>query len=983
MNFKVLCTFLLACIFITATAQQITISGVVTDAKDGNPMTGVNVIVKGTTKGAITDIDGKYSISAPTGSGLVFSFVGYKSMEVVANTAVVDVALEPEVTGLEEIVVIGYGTVKKSDATGSVAVVSSKEFNKGAITSPQDLIVGKSAGVVITTSGGAPGSGATIRIRGGSSIKASNDPLIIVDGIPLSNVGIAGMSNGLSSINPNDIETFTVLKDASATAIYGSRASNGVIIITTKKGQSGQPFRINYNGNASVSEVYKYVDVLTGDEIRALANERIGKSGITEEAIQRFGQQNTDWQKEIYRSALSQEHNLSVSGSVKKTLYRSSIGYTDQQGILKNTDLQRSTISLGIDPSLFDDHLKISLSAKGSMVDQNFGNDGAVGAAVTFDPTQPVRNGNTRFGGYTTWTTKGGPNDEYNQMATSNPVAMVDLADNKSRIFRGLGSAQFDYKFHFLPELRANLNLGIDAYKSEGHDNGDSLTVWKLRSGELRDYSQEGKNKLLDFYLNYNKDLTAISSKIDLTSGYSWQHFYRKGDNFHRFIDTNVSPTDSSRYVTENYLISFFGRMNYSLLDRYLLTFTVRNDGSSRFSKETRWGLFPSVAFAWKINNEPFLSNFKVITDLKLRLGWGQTGQQDITDNDYPYMGTYQVAAEGAYYQFGNKWHPTLRPNAYDPNIKWETTTTTNVGIDFGFINDRITGSLDYYKRVTTDLINNIPIPNGSNFSNYLTTNVGNLENEGYEITLNLRLISKRDMSWIIGSNFSYNKNKITKLLRTDDPTYPGIPTGPTIGVGKNVQIHSVGYPSNSFYVVQQVYDINGNPIEGLYVDRYSKGGDVTANALYHFHQPAPDYLMGISSRFEFKNFDASFSSRLSLGNYVYNNVASSTFYNNLFTNSYWQNLSASIKENKFNTGQFTSDYYVENASFFKMDNISFGYNFNKLFTSNLKGRVGFTVQNVFVITKYSGLDPEVNGGIDNNRYPRPRVYLLGLNLEF
>jgi iron complex outermembrane receptor protein len=973
-------------------AQGIRVTGKVTDAADGSAMVGVTLREKGTTNGTTTDANGTFSLTVSPNATLVISYVGYLTQEIpVNNRTTINIVLSVNVQAMQEVVVIGYGTVKKSDATGSVVAVSSKDFNKGAITTAQELLIGKSAGVVISTNSGAPGAASTIRIRGGSSFSASNAPLIVVDNVPLDNTGISGVGNIFSSINPNDIESFTVLKDASATAIYGSRASNGVIIITTKRGKAGQPFEISYNGSFAVSTNVKSLDLLSGDEFRQLAINKVGSNNITASALTHLGTANTNWQKQIYQLAYTNDHNINVTGSAKNMPYRASFGYSDQKGILANTGYKRSTLNFGLDPSFLDDHLQITINGKGSYENSNFGETGAVGSAVRFDPSQTVMNGNTRYSGYTTWTMNWLPNGEYNQMATANPLAQVDLTNNQSYVYRGIGNAQIDYKFHFLPDLHANLNVGIDIYKSNGINNADTTAMWTRRAGfgRLTDYSQHGSNKLLDFTLHYVKNLDAIKSKVDVMGGYSWQHFWRKGDNYQRsIVDAKhaLIIADSSNYATENFLVSFFGRLNYTLLDRYLVTFTIRDDGSSRFSKTNRWGLFPSVALAWKINEEPFMKDIKAITDLKVRLGWGQTGQQNISNDDYPYLGTYRISQSTAYYQFGNEWIPTLRPNAYDPNIKWETTTTKNIGLDFGFLNGLISGSFDYYDRVTTDLISNIAIPNGSNFSNYLTTNVGSLENKGYEVSLELRPVSTKDISWSIGFNLSYNKNKITKLLRTDDPTYIGIQSGGVGGgTGNNILITSVGYPTYSFFALQQVYDSENMPIEGLYVDRSGNGGTVSGNLLnfYHYKKPAPDYLMGISSRFNYKNIDFAFSGRISIGNYLYNNIASQAFYGNLYNNNYWQNLPKYINDTQFNNSQQFSDIFIENASFFKMDNISLGYSFDKLLNDKLNGRVSFTVQNAFVITKYTGIDPEVNGGIDNNIYPRPRTFLLGLNLNF
>ncbi len=960
--------------------QQVRVSGTVTDAADRMTLPGVNVVVKGTLTGTITDINGAYTLMASPGDVLVFTFIGYLPQEVpVGDQAVINVAMRTDVQALDEVVVIGYGTVKKSDATGSVAAVSSKDFNKGAITSPQDLLVGKSAGVVITTAGGAPGSGATIRVRGGSSLNASNDPLIIIDGVPIDNNNVSGSSNILSFVNPNDIETFTVLKDASATAIYGSRASNGVILITTKKGQAGSPLTVSYDGNVSVANAIAFVDVFSGDEIRQLALAKKDLFGI--DNLDLLGTQNTNWQKEIFRTAISHDHNLSLSGAVSTLPYRFSVGYTDQNGILKNTDMQRITGSLSLNPTFFNESLKINLNVKGMNTHHNYGDAGAIGSAVNMDPTQVIMDGNAASAGYFQWANYGA------NLGTANPVEQALEADNRSVVNRVIGNIQFDYALPFLPELRANLNLATDYSESEGHNNRPKTSPSVLTAplnGRLSDYSGTNTNSLLDFYLNYNKDLASIQSAVDVTAGYSWQHFKRDGENYRRGIVDAEHPyqmDDSSSFVTENYLVSFFGRVNYTLMDRYLVTVTVREDGSSRFAKDNRWGLFPSVALAWKINDESFLRNVKAVTNLKLRLGWGITGQQDI-GNDYPAQALYRVASEGSYYPIGGVFLPTLRPDAYDPDIKWEETTTLNAGLDFGFVNDRITGSIDLYKRVTDDLLNSVTVSSGSNFSNTLLTNVGSLENNGIEVSLNGIPVSTNDMTLTIGLNATYNKNKITKLLLTDDPNYIGILYGDAFTGQK--QVTRVGFPAYSFFVNRQVYDNNGNPIEGLYVDESGEGGVVNGDNTdkYIYHNPVADYLLGLSARFEYKNFDLSASARASIGNYVYNQVAAGASYDQMQQIGYWKNFTRALAETNFVKRQFTSDYFVENASFLKLDNISAGYRFDNLFGA-VGARVSFTVQNALIMTKYSGLDPEVQGGIDNNFYPRPRTFMLGIGLTY
>ncbi len=961
-------------------AQGIKVSGKITDAAGGSALAGVTIQEKGTTNGTITDGTGNFSITVGAASTLRISYIGYTPQEIqVTSGTAINVALSVSDMSLQEVVVIGYGTMKKSDATGSVVAVSSKNFNKGAITSPQDLLVGKSAGVVITTAGGAPGSGATIRVRGGSSLNASNDPLIIIDGFPIDNHNVSGSSNFLSFVNPNDIETFTILKDASATAIYGSRASNGVIIITTKKGKAGSPLSITYDGNTSIANAINFVDVYSGDQLRQLAFSR--KSLFGAESFTKLGNANTNWQKEIFRTAISQDHNLSLSGAYKTLPYRVSVGYTGQNGIMKNTDMQRLTGAISLDPSFLNNSLKVNVNAKGMSTNNNFGDAGALGSAINMDPTQPVMDGNAASDGYFQWGNYGA------NLGTPNPVEQLMVADNKSVVNRVIANIKFNYSLPFITGLNANLNLATDYTESTGHNNRPITSPSVLTSplsGKLNDYDGKNYNNLLDFYLNYSKDLAPISSKIEATAGYSWQHFKRDGSSYTRGIVDATHPyqkSDSSSFVTENYLISFFGRLNYTLLDKYLLTFTIRDDGSSRFAEKNQWGIFPSAAFAWKIKQESFLKDVKVVSDLKLRLGWGVTGQQDI-GNDYPAQARYITSSPGSYYPIGGEFLPTLRPSAYDPDIKWEQTTTLNLGLDFGLLEDRITGSFDLYKRVTDDLLNTVTVPSGSNFSNTLLTNVGSLENKGAEFSLNLIPISQKDMSLNIGFNLTYNVNEITKLLISDDPKYIGILYGDAFTGQK--QVTRVGYPAYSFFVNQQVYNGSGYPIEGLYVDRSGLGGTVNGNTAdqYIYHNPVADFLLGLSASFNYKNFDFSASSRASIGNYVYNQIIASASYDQMYQIGYWKNFPTTLSDTRFVKRQFTSDYLVENASFFKLDNVSAGYKFENIY-KKLNGRISFTIQNLMTVTKYKGLDPEVSGGIDNNFYPRPRTFMLGISLSY
>lgn len=998
-------------------AQGKAIKGKVTAADDGTAIPGVNVIEKGTTNGTVTDEQGNYQLVVAANATLAFSFVGYFTQEVQISTqTTADVSLQPDVAMLSEIVVIGYGQQEKKDVTGSVIAIGSKDFNRGVLTSPQDLLLGKVAGVQITQNTGAPGSGSTIQIRGGSSLSATNDPLIVIDGFPVDTKTIGGSANPLATLNPNDIESFTVLKDASATAIYGSRASNGVIIVTTKKGGLGKPV-VGYNGNVSVSSPINYFDVLSGDEIRALAAELAAAgtvSGLNNAALSRLGTANTDWQKEIYRDAVSHDHNVNVSGSARGIPYRVSYGYTDQQGTLRKTESKRNSLNVNLSPSFFHDDLKVNINAKASHTQNDFGKTEAIGAAVAFDPSQPVMNGNTWWGGYFTWVQN--PldiNSEQIDLGPNNPVAYLDLTDNHATVKRLLGNVQIDYRLPFFSDLRVNVNGGIDYSISNGVNNTGMAAPWArdIGEGQRINYTGDNRSKLLDVYFNYIKNV-GKNSKVDATAGYSYQSFVNDGTNFDRnwnstkFYDYGVDYSNKSdidgdtiprEYVRDmNFLLSFFGRVHYALNDKYLFTATLRSDGSSRFAEENRWGLFPAAAFAWNVKNEPFLQKTKALSALKLRLGYGITGQQGIVIPDnpnvsYPYLPVYEQSTSTAQYQFGNSYYPTLRPNAYDSKIKWEETTTYNAGVDFGFFGDKLTGTVDVYQRKTKDLLNNIQVAAGTVFSNYLWTNVGSLENKGIELTLNARAIDRANLGWNIGFNLTHNVNRITGLLRTDDPGYEGVPAG-TIsgGVGNMVQINAVGHPVRSFYTFEQVYGPDGMPVEGLYVDRTGSGGSVTSNTRnrYHNHSPYPSVMMGFFSSLRYKGFDLYLAGRANFGNYVYNNRATASTYSALYvSNGFYNNLADYIYDTRFIDPQYWSDIYVENASFFKMDNMSLGYAVKSLFTQKLKARFSFTVYNAFMITKYSGIDPEVNDGknpgIDNNLYPRSRNFVFGINLSY
>ncbi len=980
---------------LSAYAQQVSVKGHVKDST-GEPVIGANVVVKDNSSiGTITDLNGNFVLSVPQNSTLVISFIGYKPVEMKAAPSVT-VTLHEDAVMLQEAVVIGYGTVKKNDVTGSVMAIDADKMVKGMATSASDLLVGKAAGVSVITDGGAPGAGATIRVRGGSSMSASNDPLIVIDGVPVDNTEIKGMGNPLSTVHPNDIETFTILKDASATAIYGSRASNGVIIITTKKGQSGR-VKVDYSGTFSISTKSNTVDVMKAEDFRNFVIEKFGENSLQANAL---GKTSTDWQDEIFRTAFSTDHNVSVSGAVPHMPYRVSVAYTNENGILKTSNMQRLTGAINLNPNFFDKKLNIQLNVKGVYNKNRFADRAAIGLATQYDPTQPVyMEGNPYGNGYFMYMKQEGDKASPIDIGLANPVAMLEEKDDKSTVYRSIGNAQIDYKFHFLPELRANLNLGYDVSKSKGDviiaDNSP-LTYctgnFKNGFGENSHYTQLKRNTLLDFYLNYAN--TFGVNYIDVMAGYSWQHFYNSTINSYPYSAAYAEKTGEEfykkgdDYASESYLVSFFGRLNYTLLNRYLVTFTLRNDGSSRFSPDNRWGLFPSVALAWKLNEESFLKNVNAISDLKLRLGYGVTGQQNLGNGDYPYMARYMYSKAGANYYFGDTEYSLIAPQPYDQNLKWEETTTWNVGIDYGFLNGRITGTIDYYFRKTKDLLNTVTAPAGTNFSNQLLTNVGTLENKGFEFSINAHAVSTQDWNWNIGYNISYNKNKITKMTFNDDPNYAGVIHGGIDGgTGYNALIHRVGEAFNSFYVFEQIYGPDGKPIEGAYVDQ---NGDNQINDadLICFKKAAPDVFMGLTSQLSYKNWDFSFALRGSFGNYVYNNVQSNReAYEgaNMYDQTgFLKNRLTSARSTDFKNAQYRSSYYVQNASFVRMDNISLGYTFNKLFNDKQSARVYATVQNPFVITKYKGLDPEISGeGIDNNIYPRPRVFMIGLNLNF
>ena len=976
------------------TGTQINVSGSVTDV-NGEPLIGVNILVEGTSTGTVTDYDGNFQLRVPADAVLNISYIGYRPQQVaVNNSTTIQIVLVEDTELLDELVVIGYGTVRKDDATGSVVAVDATKLNRGLATSPSDLLAGQVAGLSVVSAGGAPGSSSSIRIRGGSSMSASNDPLIVIDGVPVDNAtGVSGMANPLSTINSNDIETFTVLKDASATAIYGSRASNGVIIITTKKGKSGK-LQMAYNGNFSVSTRTGAVDVMDAPTFR---NYVVNSFGADSQQAAALGNSETNWQDQIFRTAVSTDHNISLSGSAGEKLpYRISLGYTNENGILKTSNLERYTGSINLSPSFLDGQLRVQLNARGMYNTNRFADQGAINSATQFDPTMPVYDttGSPYGNGYhMTLKADGTPID----IALANPLAILMQRQDNSKVMRSIGNMQVDYNMPFLDGLRANLNVGYDISDSNGdvmvEDNSPMSYTWgsyKSGWGENSNYSQYKLNTLLDFYLNYVKE--AGAHRFDAMGGYSWQRFYNETENFYPYSAAMAAETgnefyrEGNDYATESFVISFFGRLNYSLLDRYLLTLTLRNDGSSRFSPDNKWGLFPSAAFAWKIINEPFMADSDAMSDLKLRLGYGVTGQQNLGSGDYPWMGRYSYSQAGANYFFGDQMISLIRPLAYDENLKWEETTTYNAGLDYGFLNNRITGAFDVYYRKTTDLLNTVGIAAGTNFSNQLLTNVGELENKGIEFTITGRPIVSKDWNWNLSYNVTLNQNRITKLTINDDPSYVGVRFGGIDGgTGNNIAIHAVNYPAGSFYVYEQVYDEAGKPLEGVFVDQ-NADGSINEQDMIPWKNASPDLYMGLSSQLSYKNWDFNFSVRGNIGNYAYNNIQSNReSKNTTFDPSGWlKNRVNSATYTNFDAVHYQSSYYIQDASFMKVDNVSLGYNFTHLLNQQQTGRIHFTVQNPLVVTNYSGLDPEfTNNRIDNNIYPHPRVFILGLNLNF
>jgi TonB-linked SusC/RagA family outer membrane protein len=979
---------------------QGTVKGVVKGG-DGSPIIGASVVILGSDLGSITDENGAFEIGGvPSGEQTVeTSFIGLQTSQrkvqvVNGETTELDFDLTSSDVSLNEVVVIGYGSTLKKDLTGSVASVNSREFNKGVITSPDQLIAGKLAGVQVQGNSGRPGAGSTIRIRGGASLNASNDPLIVIDGVPVDNDGLSGVSNPLALINPNDIESFSVLKDASAAAIYGARASNGVIIITTKKGSGKTKF--NFSTNLGISKIARKMDVLTADEFRTFVKEKEDPNNPYSQLLTEGS--GTDWQDQIFQTAFASDNNFSVSGTALSMPYRLSLGYLNQSGILKTDKLNRLSAGINLNPKFLEDNLIFDFNVKYSTSKSNFANQDAIGAATNFDPTKPVNSTNNRFGGYWEWLNPQSVSG-LKALAPRNPVGLLNQKEDIGYATRVLGNVSAEYKLPFVKGLSAKVNFGLDNANGYGYVTiSDSAAsnyqrykdaAGKLHGGIKNQYAQDKLNWLVDYTVKYEKAIND-QFRFDVLGGYSFQDFKIKN---YFYDDNTFDGTVANKRTFEfdepqNTLISYFGRANFVYSERYLLTATLRRDGSSRFSEDNRWGWFPSVAFAWKIKEEGFLKNSNAFSDLKLRLGWGTTGQQDGIGN-YTYLPNYSLGNSTAQYQFGSNFFQVYRPAGYNPNLKWEQTSTANLGIDFGILDNKITGSLDFYNRKTKDLINVISQSAGINFSNKITANVGNMENTGVELNLNTQPITNSQLTWNLGFNFTYNKNKITNLTAVEDLSYPGNQFGGISGgTGYTALINSVNYPRGTFYVYQQVYNTDGTPVDNVFVDQ-NGDNSVTDKDLTRFKSVDPNYLIGLTTSVLLNNrLSIGTTLRGSIGNYMYNNVNSNTgtrrnILNPLGTLS---NGSADVlKSNMSGDGQqfYLSNYFVENASFLKMDNVYVGYNFGNLFSQKTNFSASFTVQNVFTVTEYKGIDPEISGGIDNNFYPRARTFMLGLSLDF
>ena len=1005
---------------------QNTLKGVVLDGTNNQPLPGVNVLVTGTTNGTTTDFDGNFTLTnIKKGEKISFSYIGFTDETLIyENQKTITITLKEDQKELKDVVVIGYGTTTKKDATGSLQSITTKDFNKGAIVSADQLLTGKAPGVRITNNGGQPDSAPNIRIRGGASLNANSSPLIVIDGIPVDNTTPAGVSNPLSLINPNDIESFTILKDASAAAIYGSRASNGVIIITTKKGSSGSP-EFNYSSNVTIGKVGKKIDMMNGKQftnfIQTYHPSLTNSLGIDDPSTAVLDDlstpevegrilSNTDWQDAIYRTSISTDHNFSAKANLYgKIPFRASVGYTRNEGLVKTNDYERLSYSLKMTPKVFSDHLKIDANAKGIFTNKNaIDEGGALGGAINMDPTKPIRDNSStnRFGGYYQDFVLDGSGNPTNTISGQyNPVALLMQRTRPERAVRFLGNIEFDYKMHFLPELRAVVNLGLDASEAqikERFSNNAMATYRVINSGA--DYvfnpgknyeeNQTMTNTTLDSYLVYTKSLNGFLTKFDIQGGYSYQNFKNDGNKeIYRYNETTgvreVLPNDNNpnnRYYNVLNLQSFFGRANFDLTNKYLLTLSLRADGSSLFREDKRWGYFPAAALAWKLKEEEFIKNINFINDVKVRLGVGKTGQQDITGNVgfYPSTPLFTIGSNNSQYLDNSNLYSAL---VFNEDLTWEKTTTYNLGIDFDlFKNNFLSGSFDIYRRETTDLLARVPLPPGQGLSDTFIKNVGSTESKGFELSLNFKPVKTDNFNLEIATNVAYSYVEITDLKDVTTLSAGGsLPTGTNVNIAQN----AVGFQPYSFWVFQQLYDGNGAAIPGAFVDRNADG--VITNDDRYYKAVTPNWTFGFGINFNYKQWDFSSSFRGQLGGQVYNarKLTSGWVDRSIPTNSNslsnvldFYNGAADIQFQNYNGNATFSDYFLEDATFLRCENIVLGYRFNK-FYKNSSMRVYGAINNPFILTKYTGQDPENFGAIDNNFYPRPTSFTFGLNFDF
>ena len=969
---KLLCTVMFFLCVAFGYAQQITVKGTVKDGS-GQPLMGASVLVKGTSHGTAADFDGNFELKVDKGVTLVVSSVGYKSREVAAKAGTMNIVLQEDTQQLEDVVVIGYGAIKKKDLTGSVNLVTDKDFNKAPSVNADQLIQGKIAGVQMASTGGAPGEGQVIRIRGNGSLSLTSNPLIVIDGVPMNDGGVGGSRSIFNSINPEDIESMTVLKDASSTAIFGSRAANGVIMITTKKGKANQDLKISFNTSIALQDVNDYVDVMNANQFRQTVK---GLNNPAAEAL--LGNADTNWQKEIYQTAPMSNSTLILSGAYKTLPYRVSVGHSYADGILRTDNFKRTNAKISLNPTFFDKSLKLELNANGTYMQNRFANKDAIGAAVEYDPTQSVFGGLAKYGGYHAWVNPN--NGSRYDLAPNNPMAMLKFLDDSSKVYRFIGNAKVDYTLPFFKDITASVNVGIDYSKGEG----DKITDRRMPTstpgfdGTKTTYTNKATNKLFDAYINYMKDIKETHN-IGLMIGHSYQSFEFDDNSTDYSYFTNPGDNKEVPNINKsrNVLMSFFGRANYSYKNRYLLTATLRADASSKLNPDDRWGYFPSVALAWNVSNENFLKDNKTLNELKLRFGYGEVGNVNGL-GDYLFLTNYTRSQDGASYQLGDSFYQTYRPGVTNKNLRWEVGNTLNAGIDFGFLDNLITGTLDVYRKQTKDLIAETTIDPFTNFKNRVNANVGDMENKGIELGLTVTPIRniEKNIRWSFNYNIAYNENKITRM--PDDQPTGGI----SGGTGNRVQLHREGETPYSFFVYQQVYDAQGNPVENAFVDR-NGNGKIDEGDRYLYKSPFAPITMGFGTDLNYKNWDLNITTRANIGNYVYNNTQSRLDqFGEITANSgFLRNIKANSNFQRHNDQSWLSDYYLENASFFKLDNITLGYTFPH--TDKMYIRLYGTVQNVLTITKYSGLDPEVYGGIDNNFYPRPQTYLLGLNVNF